>query len=137
MHALHCEEEEQWWRCGGAKTISPLSMRVCVCLNFEDNDTKRQARLWNQVSQRELENLWNQVEKEKERERERQREREKKMRELESFWNQVEIKKKKKKKSQELLESSGSKEKEKGEDVLIVYVCGGQNAREKEKKRKK
>ena len=36
-------------------------MRVCVCLNFEDNDTKRQARLWNQVSQRELENLWNQV----------------------------------------------------------------------------
>ena len=38
-------------------------MRICVCLNFEDNDTKRQARLWNQVSQRELENLWNQVEK--------------------------------------------------------------------------
>ena len=27
-------------------------MRVCVCLNFEDNDTKRQARLWNQVSER-------------------------------------------------------------------------------------
>ena len=41
-------------------------MRVYVCLNFEDNDTKRQARLWNQVSQRELENIWNQVEKEKE-----------------------------------------------------------------------
>ena len=37
-------------------------MRVCVCFNFEDNDTKRQARLWNQVSQRELENLWNQGE---------------------------------------------------------------------------
>ena len=35
------------------------------------------------------------------------------------------------------MESSGSKEKEKGEDVLIVYVCGGQNAREKKKERKK
>ena len=34
------------------------------------------------------------------------------MRELESFWNQVEVKKKKKK-SEELLESSGSREKEK------------------------
>ena len=67
-----------------------------MCLNFEDNDTKRQARLWNQVSQSELENLWNQVEKEKERERER--EREKKMREPESFWNQVEVKEKNNKK---------------------------------------
>ena len=95
-------------------------MRVCVCLNFEDNDTKRQARLWNQVSQRELENLWNQVEKKK------------KMRESKSFWNQVEVKKKK---SEELLESS--KEKEKGEDVLMVSVCGGQNAREKKKEKKK
>ena len=35
-----------------------------------------------------------------------------------------------------LLES-GSKEKEKGEDVLMVYVCGGQNAREKKKEKKK
>ena len=35
------------------------------------------------------------------------------------------------------MESSGSKEKEKGEDVLMVYVCGGQNAREKEKRKKK
>ena len=42
-----------------------LSLHACLCV-FEDNDTKRQARLWNQVSQRELENLWNQVEKEKE-----------------------------------------------------------------------
>ena len=40
------------------------------------------------------------------------------------------------KKMRELLES-GSKEKEKGEDVLMVYVCGGQNAREKKKKEKK
>ena len=108
---------------------------MCVCLNFEDNDTKRQARLWNQVSQRELENLWNQVEKEKR--KRKKREREKKMREPESFWNQVEVKKKKEKKSEELLESSGSKEKEKGEDVLMVYVCGGQNAREKKKRKRK
>ena len=57
-------------------------MRVCVCLNFEDNDTKRQARLWNQISQRKLENLWNQVEKKKKNER-----------------------------AGDLLESSGSKEK--------------------------
>ena len=91
LHAL-CSEEEQRWRCGGAKMISPLSMRVCVCLNFEDNDTKRQARLWNQVSQRELENLWNQVEKEK-RKRKKKREREENER------------------ARELLESSGSKEK--------------------------
>ena len=107
-------------------------MRVCVCLNFEDNDTKRQARLWNQVSQRELENLWNQVEKEKEKKRERE-ENERAGKLLESNGS----KEKKKKKSQELLESSGSKEKEKGEDVLMVYVCGGQNAREKKRKRKR
>ena len=68
-------------------------MRVCVCLNFEDNDTKRQTRLWNQVSQRELENLWNQVEKEKEKEKKRERE--------------------ENEKAGELLESSGSKEKKK------------------------
>ena len=47
------------------------------------------------------------------------------MRELEKergrFWNQVE-----------------SKEKKKGEDgILWVYVCGGQNAREKKKKKRK
>ena len=34
------------------------------------------------------------------------------------------------------MESSGSKEKEKGEDILMVYVCGGQNAREKKKEKK-
>ena len=49
---------------------------------------KRQARLWNQVSQRELENLWNHVGKEK------------KMRE------EIE-------RAGELLESSGSKGKKK------------------------
>ena len=54
------------------------------------------------------------------------------MREPESFWNQVEVKKKK---VRELLESSGNKEKEKGEDVLMLYVCGRQNAREKRKEK--
>ena len=53
---------------------------------------KRQARLWNQVSQRELENLWNQVEKEK---KKRKKEREENER------------------AGELLESSGSKGKKK------------------------
>ena len=96
-----------WW---SKDDFSSLYACLCVCLNFEDNDTKRQARLWNQVSQRELENLWNQVKKEKEREREREREeneragellessgsKEKKRKErVRSFWNQVEVKKKK------------------------------------------
>ena len=45
LHALRSEEEEQRWRCGGAKTISPLSMRVCVCLNFEDNYTKKASKI--------------------------------------------------------------------------------------------
>ena len=40
-------------------------MCVCVCLNFEDNDTKKASKIMWDVSQRELENLWNQVEKEK------------------------------------------------------------------------
>ena len=48
------------------------SLHACLCV-FEDNDTKRQARLWNQVSQRELENLWNQVEKEKEKKEKKKR----------------------------------------------------------------
>ena len=46
LHTLHSEEEEQRWQCGGEKTISPLSMRaVCVCLNFEDNDTKKASKI--------------------------------------------------------------------------------------------
>ena len=65
-------------------TISPFSMRVCVCLNFEDNATKTQARLWNQVSQRELENLWNQVEKEKEKKKREREENERAGKLLES-----------------------------------------------------
>ena len=67
-----------------------LSLDACLCV-FEDNDTKRQARLWNQVSQRELEKLWNQLEKEKEKEREREEN----------------------ERAGELLESGGSKEKKK------------------------
>ena len=80
-----------------------------MCLNFEDNDTKRQARLWNQVSQRELENLWNQIEKEKEKKKREREEneragkllesngsKEEKKKRVRSFWNQVEVKKKKK-----------------------------------------
>ena len=65
-------------------------MCVCVCLNFEDNDTKRQARLWNQVSQRELENLWNQVEKERKKEKRAENERVGEIRRKEGFgikWN--------------------------------------------------
>ena len=49
---------------------------------------KRQARLWNQVSQRKLENLWNQVGKKKKKREENER-------------------------AGELLESSGSKGKKK------------------------
>ena len=101
---------------------------------------KRQARLWNQVSQRELENLWNQVKKKK--------------KEPESFWNKVEVNKKEEEneRARELLETSGSKGKKKRKEErmrsfwkvevkkkkkermsTMVYVCGGQNAR-KEKK---
>ena len=47
-------------------------------------------------------------------EKKKKKKREKKLREPESFWNQV--KEKKERKNEELLES-GSKEKEKGEDV--------------------
>ena len=74
-------------------------MCVCVCLNFEDNDTKRQARLWNQVSQKELENLWNQVKRKKEkRKKERERAKNERVREIrrkEGFgikWNVMEKK---------------------------------------------
>ena len=32
LHALRSEEEEQRWQCGGAKTISPFSPCVSVCV---------------------------------------------------------------------------------------------------------
>ena len=41
------------------------------------------------------------------------------MREPESFWNQVEVKEKRKKERMRELLESGSKEKERGEDVLM------------------
>ena len=90
MHALRSEEEEQRWQCGGAKTISPLSMRVYVyvCLNFEDNDTKKASKIMeSSIIERAREFMESSRKK-------------KKMRELESFWNQVEVKEKKKKKKE-------------------------------------
>ena len=91
LHALHSEEEEQRWQCGEAKTISPLSMHVCVCLNFENNDTKKASKIMeSSITERAREFM--------ESSRKKKKEREKKMREPESFWNQVEVKEKKKKK---------------------------------------
>ena len=93
MHALRREEEEQWWRCGGAKMISPLSMRVCACLNFEDNDTKKASKIMeSSITERAREFM--------ESSRKKKKKREKKMREPESFWNQVEVKEKKEKKKE-------------------------------------
>ena len=85
---------------------------------------KRQARLWNQVSQRELENLWNQVGKKK---NERAGEL------LESSGSKG---KKEEERMKELLES-GSKEKEKGDDVLMDNVIRVWWTKCKRKKRKK
>ena len=77
--------------------------------------------MW-EVSQRELENLWNQVEKENEKikkrvENERARERKR------EGGSGIRWKVKKKKKWED--------------GILWVYVCGGQNAREKKKKKKR
>ena len=86
LHALRSEEEEQRWRCGGAKTISPLSMRVYVCLNFEDSDTKKASKIMeSSITERAREFMESSRKK-------------KILREPESFWNQVEVKEKKKKK---------------------------------------
>ena len=92
MHALRSEEEEeQRWRCGGAKTISPLSTRVCVCLNFEDNDTKKASKIMeSSITERAREFM-----KSSRRKKKKKREREKNER------------------ARELLESSGSKGKKK------------------------
>ena len=91
---------------------------------------KRQARLWNQVSQRELENLWNQVGKKKNRERE---ENERAGELLESSGSKG---KKEEERMRELLES-GSKEKEKGDDVLMDNVICVWWTKCKRKKRKR
>ena len=94
LHALRSEEEEQRWQCGGAKTISPLSMRVyvCVCLNFEDNDTKKASKIMeSSITERAREFMESSRKKKRKKKRKR---------EPESFWNQVEVKEKKKKKKE-------------------------------------
>ena len=77
MHALRSEEEEQRWWCGGAKTISPLSMRVCVCLNFEGNDTKKASKIMEssiiERAREFMESSRKRKKKKKKRERERER----------------------------------------------------------------
>ena len=93
LHALRSEEEEQRWRCGGAKMISPLSMRVCACLNFEDNDTKKASKIMESSITKKAREFM-------ESSRKKKKKREKKMREPESFWNQVEVKEKKEKKKE-------------------------------------
>ena len=66
-------------------------MLVCVCLNFEDNDTKKASKIMeSSITERAREFM--------ESSRKKKKKREKKMREPESFWNQVEVKEKKKKK---------------------------------------
>ena len=113
--------------------ISPLSMRVCVCLNFEDNDTKKASKIMeSSITERAREFMESSRKK-------KRKKREKKMREPESFWNQVEVKEKKEERMRELLES-GSKEKEKGEDVLmdnVIRVWWTKCKRRKKKKRKR
>ena len=94
---------------------------------------KRQARLWNQVSQRELENLWNQVGKEKKKKNKRE-ENERVGELLESSGSKG---KKEEERMRELLES-GSEEKEKGEDVPMdngIRVWWTKCKRKKEKKK--
>ena len=111
LHALRSEEEEQRWRCGGAKTISPLSMRVCVCLNFENNDTKKASKIMeSSITKKAREFMESSRKKKKREENERAGEL------LESSGSKG--KKRKEERMRELLES-GSKEKEKGEDVLM------------------
>ena len=72
-----------------------LSMRVCVCvcLNFEDNDTKKASKIMeSSIIERAREFM--------ESSRKSKKKQKKKMREPESFWNQVEVKEKKKKKKE-------------------------------------
>ena len=95
---------------------------------------KRQARLWNQVSRRELENLWNQVGKAKRGKKKWREENERARELLESSGSKG---KKEKERMRKLLES-GSKEKEKGEDVLMEngIRCVVDKMREKKKRKK-
>ena len=91
LHALRNEEEEQRWRCGGAKTISPLSMLVYVCLNFEDNDTKKASKIMESSITKRAREFMESSRKKKKRDREENE------------------------RVRELLESSGSKGKKKKE----------------------
>ena len=62
------------------------------------------------------------------------------MREPESFWNQVEVKEKKEEERMRELLESGSKEKEKGEDVLMdngIRVWWTKCKRKKKEKKEK
>ena len=69
-------------------------MRVCVCLNFEDNDTKKASKIMeSSITERAREFMESSRKRQK-----KKKNREKKMREPESFWNQVEVKGEKKKK---------------------------------------
>ena len=70
-------------------------MRVCVCLNFEDNDTKKASKIMeSSIIERAREFMESSRKRKK-----KKKKKGKKMRELESFWNQMEVKKKKKKES--------------------------------------
>ena len=133
MHALRSEEEEQRWRCGGAKTISPLSMRVCVCLNFEDNDTKKASKIMeSSITERVREFM----ESSRKRKKNKREENERVGELLESSGSKG---KKEEERMRELLES-GSEEKEKGEDVPMdngIRVWWTKCKRRKRKKRKR
>ena len=129
MHALRSEEEEQRWRCGGAKTISPFSMRVYVCLNFEDSDTKKASKIMeSSITKRAREFM----------ESSRKRKREENERAGELLESSGSKGKKEEERMKELLES-GSKEKEKGDDVLMdngIRVWWTKCKRKKRKKEK-
>ena len=134
MHALRSEEEEQRWQCGGAKTISPLSMRVYVCLNFEDSDTKKASKIMESSITERAREFIESSRKRKKKETKRRNERAGEL--LESSGSKG---KKEEERMKELLES-GSKEKEKGDDVLMdngICVWWTKCKRKKRKKEKK
>ena len=71
-------------------------MRVCVCLNFEGNDTKKASKIMeSSIIERAREFMESSRKRKK-----KKKKKGKKMREPESFWNQVEVKGKKKKKNE-------------------------------------
>ena len=70
-------------------------MCVCVCLNFEDNDTKKASKIMESSI---IERAREFMESSRKRKKKKKKKKKKKMREPESFWNQVEVKEKNKKK---------------------------------------